>query len=126
SSILCHFFDARRWLVYTGLYQWDDGSMKILGKEENIVMTDWLEELAKREEEVLFLSPDIDQLKDVIHDYLGDLAIIPDRAFHIPNPSHLILRADGRETDLTHRLTPNYLRLAEAEAKWLEGQECKK
>ncbi|HLR52523.1 MAG TPA: tRNA (adenosine(37)-N6)-threonylcarbamoyltransferase complex dimerization subunit type 1 TsaB [Candidatus Avamphibacillus sp.] len=126
SSIICPFFNARRGLVYTGLYQWDDGSMKILGKEQNIVMTDWLEELAKREEEVLFLSPDIDQFKDVIHDYLGDLAIIPDGAFHIPNPSHLILIADGRETDLTHRLTPNYLRLAEAEAKWLEGQEGKK
>src|SRR5699024_967881 len=126
STVICPFFNARRGLVYTGLYKLENRSVKRISKEQNRVITDWLERLAKREKEVLFLSPDIDQFEDVIHEYLGDLAIIPDGAFHIPNPSHLILAAEGQETDITHGLIPNYLRLAEAEAKWLEGQEGKK
>lgn len=125
-SFICSFFNARRGLVYTGLYKWDKGQLRDVLEEQNILMKDWLEDLQRRNGDVLFLSPDIDQFKDMINDYLGERAIIPEEPFHIPRPSHLILAAEGQETDSVHNLTPNYLRLAEAEANWLKAQEEKK
>lgn len=124
-SLISPFFDARRGLVYTGLYRLRGGQMQVVEEEQNILMTDWLKNLKKTGENVLFLSPHINQFKDVIEEYLGDLALIPEDVFHIPHPSHLALAAKGQEADETHHLSPNYLRLAEAEAKWLEAQKDK-
>lgn len=127
KSVICPFFDARRGLVYTGLYQWQQSSdMEKVLEEQNVLMTDWLEELSKRQEEILFLSPDIDNFREMIRDYLGDLAIIPEETFHFPKPSHLVLAGSEQQAESTHHLAPNYLRLAEAEANWIKAQGAKK
>lgn len=122
NSVICPFFDARRGLVYTGLYEWQTNEMVAVHKEQNILMYDWLTELSKREQEVLFLSPDIEGFSDAIQEKLGDLAIIPEDMFHIAKPSDLALAGSHQESESTHHLTPNYLRLAEAEANWIKAQ----
>ncbi|MBU5466941.1 tRNA (adenosine(37)-N6)-threonylcarbamoyltransferase complex dimerization subunit type 1 TsaB [Virgibacillus sp. MSJ-26] len=122
NSVICPFFDARRGLVYTGLYEWQTNEMVAVHKEQNILMYDWLTELSKREQEVLFLSPDIEGFSDAIQEKLGDLAIIPEDMFHIAKPSDLALAGSHQESESTHHLTPNYLRLAEAEANWIKTQ----
>lgn len=126
NSVICPFFDARRGLVYTGLYEWQTNDMVAVHEEQNILMEDWLTELSKREQEVLFLSPDIEGFSDIIQEKLGDLAIIPEDMFHIAKPSDLALAGSQQESDSTHHLTPNYLRLAEAEANWIKAQGDKK
>lgn len=126
NSVVCPVFDARRGLVYTGLYEWKNNEMTELVQEKNVLMVDWLDELNKRQKKVLFLSPDIDQFRDVIQDKLGELALIPEGIFHISNPSHLAFVGSRQEAEPTHHLTPNYLRLAEAEAKWIKSQEEEK
>jgi|SRR5690625_1485376 len=122
NSVICPFFDARRGLVYTGLYEWQTNEMVAVHEEQNILMYDWLTELSKREQEVLFLSPDIEGFSDAIQEKLGDLAIIPEDMFHIAKPSDLALAGSHQESESTHHLTPNYLRLAEAEANWIKAQ----
>lgn len=51
NGYVCPFFDARRGLVYTGLY---DSSMTVVMEETNILMEDWLNQL--KELTVLFFS----------------------------------------------------------------------
>jgi len=126
NSVVCPFFDARRGLVYTGLYEWQANDMVAVQDEQNILMNDWLTELSSREQEILFLSPNIDNFRDVIQERLGDLAIIPEDMFHIAKPSDLALAGNQQESESTHHLTPNYLRLAEAEANWIKAQGDKK
>ncbi|WP_188455044.1 tRNA (adenosine(37)-N6)-threonylcarbamoyltransferase complex dimerization subunit type 1 TsaB [Virgibacillus oceani] len=123
SSYICPFFDARRGLIFTGLYKWENGEMSLKLDEQNILMEEWLEQLAAKQEKVLILSPDIDMYKETILRMMGDLAIIPEKPFHIAKPSHLALAGLNREADNTHNLSPNYLRLAEAEANWLKMQK---
>lgn len=120
---ICPFFDARRQMVYTGLYQWKNSQLSIVDKEQNILMEDWLRELAEKGREVLFLSPDIHLYKGMITASLGELAIFPEGPFHLANPSHLALAGKNKPADHTHALTPNYLRLAEAEANWIKSQK---
>ncbi|GGC97263.1 tRNA (adenosine(37)-N6)-threonylcarbamoyltransferase complex dimerization subunit type 1 TsaB [Thalassobacillus devorans] len=122
NGSICPFFDARRGLVYTGLY---DQDMKLLKDETNMLMAEWLEELKEREEPILFLSQDVELHREAIEEILGDQAIIPPQACHAPRPSALALAGENKEAESLHGLVPNYLRLVEAEAKWLEQQEKK-
>ncbi|GGB41257.1 tRNA (adenosine(37)-N6)-threonylcarbamoyltransferase complex dimerization subunit type 1 TsaB [Virgibacillus dakarensis] len=126
SSYICPFFDARRANVYTGLYRWQGDQVSLVKKERNVAMADWLQQLAAEQQEVLFLSPDIALYKDSIVKTMGDRAVIPKGPYHLAKPSHLALAGLGKNNDNTHTLTPNYLRLAEAEAKWLETQKGKR
>ncbi|MGY0694891.1 tRNA (adenosine(37)-N6)-threonylcarbamoyltransferase complex dimerization subunit type 1 TsaB [Virgibacillus sp. FSP13] len=125
NMYVCPFFDARRSNVYTGLYQWDADKMTLIKNEQNVSMTDWLQQLSMDGKKTLFLSPDIHLYEEVIREYMGDLAFIPQGPFHLAKPSHLGLAGLTKQADNTHTLTPNYLRLAEAEAKWLEAQKEK-
>ncbi|SHG15047.1 tRNA (adenosine(37)-N6)-threonylcarbamoyltransferase complex dimerization subunit type 1 TsaB [Ornithinibacillus halophilus] len=128
ASALCPFFDARRGLVYTGLYEWNhsNSQMEQLKKETNMLMEDWLGILKDTGREILFLSPDMDKHREVILDILGEQVIFPSESIQIARPSDLALASMKKESDSTHGLTPNYLRLAEAESKWLQSQKEQK
>ncbi|SFE47350.1 tRNA threonylcarbamoyladenosine biosynthesis protein TsaB [Lentibacillus persicus] len=120
NSYICPFFDARRGLVYTGLYEIREGEPESIREEQNILMEDWLKEIAETNRHVLFLSPDIDIHKAMIKAYLGSRAIIDQGPFHLASPAHLAYAGKDKPGDSAHTLTPNYLRLAEAEANWLK------
>ncbi|MBP2259034.1 tRNA (adenosine(37)-N6)-threonylcarbamoyltransferase complex dimerization subunit type 1 TsaB [Virgibacillus alimentarius] len=126
NSYICPFFDARREMVYTGLYQWKNSRLIETDKEKNVNMDDWLHELSQMGKEILFLSPDIHLYKEKIISYIGSQAILPEGPFHQTSPSHLALAGKTKPADDTHLLTPNYLRLAEAEANWLKSKKGNK
>ncbi|WP_042141876.1 tRNA (adenosine(37)-N6)-threonylcarbamoyltransferase complex dimerization subunit type 1 TsaB [Paucisalibacillus sp. EB02] len=125
NAIICPFFDARRGLVYTGLYEIKDGNMVLVDKERNILFSEWLDHLVEKKKKVVFLSPDIEKHTELIQSKLEDYAEIPKMAYHIAKPSDLALAASDKEIDDTHTLTPNYLRLAEAEVNWIKTQKEK-
>lgn len=125
NSYVCPFFDARRGLVFTGLYRWSNSELELVNEEKNMLMENWLQELATTNKEVVFLSPDIELHQETIQKYMGDRAVIPNGYVHMADPAHLALTGSNQEPDGTHTLTPNYLRLAEAEAKWLSAQKEK-
>ncbi|MFD1851559.1 tRNA (adenosine(37)-N6)-threonylcarbamoyltransferase complex dimerization subunit type 1 TsaB [Oceanobacillus bengalensis] len=126
DGLICPFFDARRGLVFTGGYQWKNQKLELVFEEKNVAMEDVLSKLAEEKKNVLFLSPDIALHRENIKEVLGDLAHIPEGPYHVARPSLLGLAGVNRQADNTHALTPNYLRLAEAEANWLKAQEDKK
>lgn len=126
NGFVSPFFDARRQTVFTGLYKWSDGQLTEYDHERNVLMEDWLKQLKSENEEVLFLSPNIELYKDTILDHLGHLAIIPEEVYHVSKPSHLALAGVDKIPEDTHLLVPNYLRLAEAEAKWIKEQKERK
>lgn len=123
NHLICPFFDARRGLVFTGLYQSNaGGKLELVKEEQNILIEDWLKQLKEMNEQIIFLSPDIEMHKELIKELLGELAILPTESFHIARPSLLAMAGKERQAANIHTLTPNYLRLVEAEAKWLEAQ----
>lgn len=121
---ICPFFDARRGLVFTGLYQWNEqAGMRLIRHEENLLLDTWLAELKGRDEPILFLSPDLGGHKEAITEALGESAIFPPSSFHLPDPSLLFSASAGKETQSVHQLVPNYLRITEAESNWLKKQQ---
>lgn len=116
---VCPFFDARRGLVYTGLY---DQDMKLVKEEMNVLLEDWLQGLQELDAQVLFVSQDLSIHEELIQNTLGEQAVIPEEPYHFSRPSIVAQIGSMKEPGPIHELVPNYLRLPEAEAKWLEQQ----
>lgn len=123
NGYICPFFDARRGLVFTGLYQWENNKIEQVKADCNMLMTDWLEGLNKLGKDVLFLSSDVAVYQDVIKEVMGDAAVFANTAFNYTSPAQLAIAGMKQAPDELHLLAPNYLRLAEAEANWLKKQE---
>lgn len=122
QGYVCPFFDARRGLVYTGLYR---SNMTLAKAEKNVLMEEWLQQLKELDEPILFLSQDLAVHKEKIIEILGDQAVIPDAPYHYARPAIIAAVAEEKEPEPLHDLVPNYLRIPEAEAKWMEQQEKK-
>jgi len=123
NGLIFPFFDARRNNVFTGLYEWKDGNHIQHQTDTYISMETMLTELAQLKRDVLFLSPHIEQYKDLITEIVDQHAIIPEGPYHFLKPAFLGLASRGKDEENVHLLSPNYLRLAEAEANWLKRQE---
>ena len=116
---ICSFFDARRGLVYAGLYTFVRGASVAIGQEQNMLMKDLLHQLKEASEPVIFLSPDMAVHREDIETIMGELAVIPDQTDQYPNPADLAFCSLQKEATPLDEVVPSYLRLAEAEAKWM-------
>lgn len=118
--LISPFFDARRERIYTGLFKSSDGHLMHVKDEQNIAMSKWLEKLVALNERIIFISPSISLYKDMIEEALGKDALFVTEPDNIIQSAHLALASMSETESNVHTLTPNYLRLAEAEAKWRE------
>lgn len=116
-------FDARRGQVYTGLYQYKNGLLEQVVPDQNVMLADWLEMLKEKDRPVLFLGHDTSIHKQMIKDVLRTKGFIGTATQHNPRPSELAFLGKEKEAADVHGLVPDYLRLAEAEAKWIESQK---
>lgn len=120
---ICSLMDARRGQVYTGLYRYRDGELQTDIEDINILLTDWLAVIKDKQEPVLFMGNDVHLHKQTIIEYLGELAHFAHGSENTLKPRELAFLGLTREAEDVHAFVPNYTRLAEAEAKWLESKE---
>ena len=123
DGLISPIFDARRGQVYTGLYEYSSKGLVTVENDQNLLLTDWLSHLSNSDKRVMFLGNDVHIHKQSILDILGEKAEIGHVAMYNPRPSELGLIGLNKEATDVHNLVPNYIRLAEAEAKWLEQQK---
>src|SRR5699024_3715485 len=90
-------------------------------EETNIPMNVWLDELAQLNEDIMFLSPHIHVFQEMIEEKMNKHFYIPVEQFHIPSPSNMFTLIDMEVN--VHTITPNYLRITEAEANLLKQQK---
>ncbi|MEH7120113.1 tRNA (adenosine(37)-N6)-threonylcarbamoyltransferase complex dimerization subunit type 1 TsaB [Neobacillus vireti] len=115
-------FDARRGQVYTALYQFQNGQLTAAKQDQLVMLDDWVRELQDVEKPVLFVGNDLPIHQSNIEEALGSKAMFASITEHNPRPAELAwLGKDNPGEDL-HSFVPNYIRLAEAEAKWLEAK----
>lgn len=123
DGLISPIFDARRGQVYTGLYEFSKGELMTIENDQNLLLTEWIRHLSKSDKRILFLGNDVHLHRETIIEMLGEKAELGSVAIHNPRPSELGLIGLKREATDVHNLVPNYIRLAEAEAKWLEQQK---
>ncbi|MHA7768572.1 tRNA (adenosine(37)-N6)-threonylcarbamoyltransferase complex dimerization subunit type 1 TsaB [Bacillus atrophaeus] len=123
NGLISPLFDARRGQVYTGLYEYKDCLLHPVLPDRNVLLTEWLGMLKEKGQQVLFLGHDTAIHDQTIQDILAHQAVMGDTVLHNPRPSELAYLGAEKEAEDVHQLVPDYLRLAEAEAKWIESQK---
>jgi len=118
-------FDARRNQLYTGLYKWEKADLKEIIEDKNVKNDDWAQQIKQLGEPVLFLGNDLPLHQQVLLSILGNQAFFATTTELNPRPSELAFLGKDLPGENIHTFTPNYVRLAEAEAKWLEENKNK-
>ncbi|MEH7381984.1 tRNA (adenosine(37)-N6)-threonylcarbamoyltransferase complex dimerization subunit type 1 TsaB [Bacillus sp. JJ1533] len=119
NGYISPLFDARRGQVYTGLYQYEGETLTCIEEDKIILLSEWLEELKKKETPVLFNGNDVVIHKKQIETDLEQFAYVAPYTDWNPRPSELAELGLKKEPVDVHTFVPNYIRLAEAEANWL-------
>jgi tRNA threonylcarbamoyladenosine biosynthesis protein TsaB len=123
NGYLSPLFDARRGQIYTGLYQFSGGSIASVYEDQLVMAADWVERLRELDAPILFSGNDLPLHRKVIKEALGDKAIMAEITEYNPRPAELAFLGRNRQDEDPHSFVPNYIRLAEAEAKWLESKK---
>lgn len=120
---VCPLFDARRGQVYTALFEQEERREK-----DQITMLDqWVERLVDSQKPILFLGDDVSIHRSTIEEKLGELAQFGPPEWNVPRAGFVAREGYRRiqlgESANVNDFTPQYLQLAEAEAKWLASQK---
>ncbi|WML58058.1 tRNA (adenosine(37)-N6)-threonylcarbamoyltransferase complex dimerization subunit type 1 TsaB [Neobacillus sp. PS2-9] len=122
DGMVSPLFDARRGQVYTGLYQFVDGKLTVKKQDQLVMLDDWVDRLLDIDKPIIFVGNDLPIHKAKIEEVLGPKAIFASMTEHNPRPAELALLGKEQAGDDLHSFVPNYIRLVEAEAKWLEAK----
>ncbi|WP_407406782.1 tRNA (adenosine(37)-N6)-threonylcarbamoyltransferase complex dimerization subunit type 1 TsaB [Peribacillus sp.] len=122
DGLVSPLFDARRGQVYTGLYEFDHGTLKTVTEDCNILSSEWAMKVKEYNRPVLFVGQDVEIHREAITEVLGDLAVFAPVQLYNARPSELAFIGLNKDEVDIHDFVPNYIRMAEAEAKWLEQQ----
>jgi len=123
NGYISPLFDARRGQIYTGLYQFKDGQLLSVERDQLVLTTEWAPKLKAMNRDILFVGNDLPLHSEVLKDMLGAKAQFAEVTEHNPRPAELALLGRDKPAEDSHSFVPNYIRLAEAEAKWLEAQK---
>ncbi|KPL57843.1 tRNA (adenosine(37)-N6)-threonylcarbamoyltransferase complex dimerization subunit type 1 TsaB [Rossellomorea vietnamensis] len=123
SGYIVPLFDARRGQVYTGLYEFQGDRLVCVEEDRNIMLDEWVTTLKESDKDLLFVGNDVSIHQNMIKEVLGDQARIAPFVSHNPRPSELAYIGLGLKEMKAHEVLPNYIRMAEAEVKWLESQK---
>ncbi|MGE7767768.1 tRNA (adenosine(37)-N6)-threonylcarbamoyltransferase complex dimerization subunit type 1 TsaB [Peribacillus sp. NPDC096540] len=122
NGLVSPLFDARRGQIYTGLYEIENNVLKTVIEDCNILSSEWAIRLKELKRPVLFVGQDVEIHREAITEVLGNLAVFSPEQLFNSRPSELaFIGLNKTEVDI-HQFVPNYIRMAEAEAKWLEQQ----
>lgn len=125
SQVIVPLFDARRQNVYAGAYQWHNGTLETRIKDQHISLSELLAQLkAVDSQDVLFVGADTIKFKDMIEAELPTAHINQVLLWNYPNG--VVLAAIAKEeapVASIHDFVPDYLKLVEAEEKWLASHE---
>lgn len=125
NGMVSPIFDARRGQVYTGLYQSVQGQLTVTEKDQLVLSKDWAAKLKQGSDKILFVGNDLPLHQQAIQDILEEQAIFAQVTEHNPRPAELAWLGKDLPGEDIHSFVPNYIRLAEAEAKWLEANKGK-
>ncbi|EAF2799753.1 tRNA (adenosine(37)-N6)-threonylcarbamoyltransferase complex dimerization subunit type 1 TsaB [Listeria monocytogenes] len=114
--------DARRNNVYAGIYQASEGKMENIFADGHIALAELLEPLASSDEPILFVGTLTEQIGATVTEILGEQAIFGQADYTYSRASSLVKLAADLDGEPADNFVPDYLKLAEAESKWLESR----
>ncbi len=126
QGYVCPCMDARRSQVYNALFYADHGQLRRVAEDRAIALAELKEELKAREGPIFLVGDGAALAHRTLSPELPDLVLPPEHRMH-QRASGVALAAakqiaGGKKGD-GNALTPNYLRLSQAERERLERQQ---
>ncbi len=117
-------FNARRKNVYTGIYQWRENQLVNVAEDRHTSLADWLQKLKKETEKIIFVGEDCAFFATEFQHLPANIKVCEDSVRNTINGLTLLnLAKQTKKIDKIKEFIPNYLKLVEAEEKWLESHE---
>ena len=123
EGYICPVMDARRSQVYNALFRAEAGTVTRVAEDRAIALADLAEELEALEGPVFLVGDGSNLTFNTLKDRLPGLVLPPEHRMHQRATGVAVLAAKQAEAGLAPSggaLTPNYLRLSQAEREKLE------
>lgn len=118
--------NARRENVYTGAYEWVNGQLENPRPDRHIDLDSWLKELQKSGRKIHFVGNDAAMFAEKIRQDFPAATLETDDRINQVNGTTLIRLGELQLPEKNCKeFVPDYLKLVEAEEKWLETHEEK-
>lgn len=124
EEIIVPLFDARRKNVYAGAYRFEDGTLVSVIEDTHISLTDLFARLKETASVFYFVGSDCQKFEAEIRENFPESTINDVPLWDIP--SGVVLAQLGAEAEPVQNIQdflPRYLKLVEAEEKWLETHQ---
>ncbi|MBC1520420.1 tRNA (adenosine(37)-N6)-threonylcarbamoyltransferase complex dimerization subunit type 1 TsaB [Listeria aquatica] len=115
--------DARRNNVYAGIYEAQQGALMSTFPDQHIALSELLSRVESIQKSVLFVGVLPETLQEIITEKLGEKAIFAPSYMTYPRAASLVALAENEPGEDSMNFVPSYLKLAEAESKWLEARK---
>ncbi|KRM24531.1 tRNA (adenosine(37)-N6)-threonylcarbamoyltransferase complex dimerization subunit type 1 TsaB [Latilactobacillus graminis] len=124
TALIVPLFDARRANVFTGVYQWQSGSLQTVVADQHVSIETLLARLQLLAEPVYFVGNDVAHFKEELQAALGSNAHFVGANHNLPHASVLgKLGLLAEPVADIHRFGPVYLRKTEAEVNWAKTHD---
>ncbi|UDI77873.1 tRNA (adenosine(37)-N6)-threonylcarbamoyltransferase complex dimerization subunit type 1 TsaB [Staphylococcus taiwanensis] len=112
ERLLVPIFDARREAVYTGVYQYNNGELTTVLKDQYLPINELQAKLTQLNQSYIFIGQDAEKLSDKLGgEVIGNL------------PKASVMKKLMTQSEDIHTFIPNYIKLSEAERNWLNQQQ---
>ena len=120
SSLICPMMDARRSQIYSGIYAFENGSLKTICDGEAVALEEQLERLKAAEGKVIFLGDGVDVHMEAVRESLGERCVIAPAHRRYQSAACIAqcaadMIAAGRTLMPAEDFAPEYLRRSQAE-----------
>ena len=125
---VCAYMDARRNQVYNALFRAEEGSLKRISDDRAIALAELKEELERIDGPIFLVGDGAALTYKTLKDAVPGLILPPEHRMHQRASGVAIVAAKkiaAGETGDANGLTPNYLRLSQAERERLEKENKK-
>lgn len=116
DGLLIPLIDARRGTVFTGAYRQNGSVVECVLSDRHMDFVDWVGILKEQDEPVCFIGADAAIYQEEIAAQFGQQF---DNNLKLQVSKYIFLTEAAQPVEI-HTFVPKYLRLAEAEQKWLE------
>ncbi|WP_208559254.1 tRNA (adenosine(37)-N6)-threonylcarbamoyltransferase complex dimerization subunit type 1 TsaB [Marinilactibacillus kalidii] len=121
NLLIVPIMDARRGNIYTGLYQFVNGTLEQLETDQHISAELWANRLSARKETIMIVGVDAVKHQEVFEEKLQDKVRILPTFQQLPRASVLAWIGAQAVPEEIHPFVPEYTKLTEAEEKWKEA-----
>lgn len=117
SGLIVPLINARRDNVYTGIYQWQNGEIRVVKPDGHLSIYELFTQLKEQNDEILFIGEDVPVFESMIATEMPQANYIADSI--LPRTMQLVKNI-GEKVSSIDEFTPQYLKLVEAEENWLK------